>query len=81
MFKSSHFVLVKYSDPFFRQFDLAIKLRRKELKKQGKVDTEVSEVTEGDLIEVFGITKDHMTKAGEILSKNENTENLGNSSE
>ena len=78
--ESSHFIPVKFSDSFFRQFDLAMKLRKEELKKQGKVNTEVSKITEGDLVEVFGITKDQMMKADEILTKNKNTENSGNSS-
>ena len=57
-----------------------MKLRRQELKKQGKIDTEVSKITEGDLVEAYGITRDQMIKAGEILGKNKNTEKLGNSS-
>ena len=32
------------------------------------------------MVQAFGITKDQMLKAGEILGKNKNTENLGNSS-
>ena len=71
---------MKFSDSFFRQFDLMMKLRREELKKHGKVDTEVSKITEGDLVETFGITKDQMIKAGKILGRNESTEKLGNSS-
>ena len=80
MQESPHFVLAKFSDSFFRQFDLVMKLRREELKKQGKVDTDVSKITEGDMVRAFGITKDQILKAGEILGKNENTENSGNSS-
>ena len=34
---------------------------------------------EGDLIQAFGVTKDQMEKAAEILSRDENPENLGNS--
>ena len=48
------------------------------MKKQGKMDTEVSKITEGDMVQAFGITMDQMINAGEILGKNENTENLGN---
>ena len=57
-----------------------MKLKKEELKKQGKVNTEVSEITKGDLVEAFGITKDQMIKAGKILSKDEKTKNSGNSS-
>ena len=37
--ESSHFVPAKFSDSFFKQFDLAVKLRREELKKQGVAQT------------------------------------------
>ena len=70
----------QFSDSFFRQFDLAMKLKKDELKKQGKVNAEVSDVTEENLIEAFGVTKDHMSKAAKILGKGENTKNLGGSS-
>ena len=79
MHKSSHFIPAQFSDSFFRQFDLAMKLKKDELKKQGKVNAEVSEVTEENLIEAFGVTKDHMSKAAKILGKGENTENSGSS--
>ena len=78
--ESLHFVPAKYSDSFFKQFDLAMKLRREELKKQGIAQTEVSKISEGDLVEAFGITKNQMTRAAEILAKDENTEKLGDSS-
>ena len=55
-----------------------MKLRREKLKKQGKVDIEVSEITKGDLVEAFAIPKDQMIKAGKILGKNENTKKCGN---
>ena len=65
----------KFSDSFFKQFDLAMKLRREELKKQGIAQTEVSEISEGDLVEAFGITKNQMVRAAEILAKDKNTKN------
>ena len=67
----------KFSDSFFKQFDLAMKLRIEELKKQGIAQTEVSEISEGDLVEAFGITKNQVTRAAEILTKNENTRKSG----
>ena len=76
----SHFVPTKFSDSFFRQFDLAMKLKRGEPKNKGKVETEVSKITEGELVEAFGITKDQMVRAAEILAKDKNTKKLGNSS-
>ena len=56
-----------------------MRLKKEELKRQGKVNAEVSEVTEEDVIGAFGVTKDQLLKAAEILGKEENTENLGNS--
>ena len=41
--KLSHFVPAKFSDSFFRQFDLAMRLKRDERKNKGKVETEVNE--------------------------------------
>ena len=47
----------KFSNSFIKQFDLAMNLRREELRKQGVAQTEVSEISEEDLVEAFGITK------------------------
>ena len=47
--ESSHFIPAKCSECLFKQFDLAMKLRKEELKKQGKVEAEVSKVTEEDV--------------------------------
>ena len=54
-----------------------MQLKREELKKQGKIDTEVSKITEDNMISTFEVTKDHMLKAVEILGKEENTEEFG----
>ena len=78
--ESSHFIPVQFGESFFKQFDLAMKLRKEELKKQGKVEAEVSEVTEEDVAKAFGVTKDHMLEAAKILQAEENTKNLGDSS-
>ena len=78
--KFSHFVPAKFSESFFRQFDMAMHLKKEELKKQGRMDAKVSKVTKEDIIRAFGVTKDYMMKAAVILGKEENTKNLGNSS-
>ena len=78
--ESSHFVPAKFGESFFRQFDLAMQLRKKELKKQGKVEAEVSEVMEEDIISAFGVTKDHMLEAAKILETEGKTKNLGHPS-
>ena len=69
----------KFSDSFFKQFDLAMKLRKEELKKQGKAQMETGEIREEDVVEAFGISKDQMVRAAEILAKDENTKKLGDS--
>ena len=61
-----HFIPAQIVESFFKQFDLAMKLRKEELKKQGKVEAEVSEVTEKDVAKVFGVTKDHLLEAAKI---------------
>ena len=57
-----------------------MKLGKEELKKQGKVEAEVSKVTEEDVAKAFGVTKDHMLEAVKILQAEENTKNSGQSS-
>ena len=54
-----------------------MKLKKEELKKQSWVQTEVSEINQGDLVEVFGVTKDQMARAAEILANDEYTKKLG----
>ena len=76
----SHFVPAEFSNSFFKQFNLAMKIKREELKKQGKSSAQVNEITERDMIQAFGVTEDQMEKAAEILGKDEKNEKLGNSS-
>ena len=57
-----------------------MQLRKEEIKKQGKVEAEVSEITEDDMINTFGVTKDHMLEAAKILETEGNTENSGHPS-
>ena len=52
-----------------------MKLKKEELKKQGKTSNQVNEITESNLIQAFGVTEDQMDKAASMLSRNENTEN------
>ena len=80
MQESAHFVPTEFSESFFKQFDLAMKFKRDELKKQGKSGTQVNEITEGDMIQAFRVTKDQMQKADEILGKDKKTEKSWNSS-
>ena len=57
-----------------------MKLKKEELKKHGKTNTKVGKITEQNIMEAFGITKEHMVKAAEILGKGENTKNSAGSS-
>ena len=56
-----------------------MKLKREELKKQSTDNHQVNELTEGDLIQAFGVTKDQMEKAAEILNRDKGSKKLGNS--
>ena len=75
--ESLHSIPAKFSESFFRQFNVAMQLRKEELKKQGKVNAEVSKVTKDDIINAFGVTKDHMLEAAKILGNEGNTKNSG----
>ena len=78
--ESGHYVPTELSSSFFRQFDLAMKLKREELRKQTRSSNQVNEITEGDLIQAFSVTKDQMEKAATIISRDERTKKLGKSS-
>ena len=78
--ESAHHAPAEFSSNFFRQFDLAMKLKKEELKKQEKNSRQINEITETDLIQAFGITEDQMEKAATILNRNEKSENSENSS-
>ena len=68
----------EFSSSFFEQFDLAIKLKWEELRKQERNSSQVNDIIEGDLIQAFGIMEDQMEKAATILSRSEKTKKSGN---
>ena len=68
----------EFSSSFFKQFDLAMKLKWEELRKQERNSTQVNEITEGDLIQAFSVTEDQMEKAAAMLGRSEKTKKLGN---
>ena len=70
----------EFSGNFFRKFDLAMRLKRDELKKQGGGSKQVNEITENNFMQAFGVTEDQMEKAASILDGSESTKKLGNSS-
>ena len=78
--ESAHYIPTEFSSSFFKQFDLAMKLKWEELRKQERNSTQVNEITEGDLIQAFGVMEDQMEKAATILGRSEKTKKLGNSS-
>ena len=80
MQESDHYIPTEFSGNFFRQFDLAMKLKRDELKKQGGGSKQVNEITENNFIQAFGVTEDQMEKAALMLTRSKNTKKLGNSS-
>ena len=57
-----------------------MKLKWEELRKHERNSTQVNEITEGDLIQAFGVTEDQMEKAAALLGRNEKSEKLANSS-
>ena len=75
--ESAHYVPTELSSSFFRQFHLAMKLKREEMRKQERSNNQVNKITEGNLIQAFSVTKDQMEKAATILSRNERTKKLG----
>ena len=75
--ESDHYVPTEFSGNFFRKFDLAMRLKHDELKKQGS--KQVNEITENNFIQAFSVTKDQMEKATAMLDGSESTKNLGNS--
>ena len=78
--ESDHYIPTEFSGNFFKQFDLAMKLKKEELKKQGKTSNQVNEITESNLIQAFGVTEDQMEKAASLLNRSEFIKKSGNSS-
>ena len=78
--ESDHYVPAQFSSEFFKKFDLAMKLKRDELKEQKAKSRQVNKITEENFIQAFGISEDQMEKASSMLGISESTENSGNSS-
>ena len=77
--ESDHYVPAQFSSEFFRKFDLAMKLKRDELKEQKAKSMQVNEITEDNFMQAFGVTESQMDKATEMLVRSESTKNSGNS--
>ena len=63
------------SSEFFKKIDLAMKLKKDELKERASKPKQVNEITEENLMQAFGISEDHINKAASILERSESTEN------
>ena len=73
--ESDHYVPAQFSSEFFKKIDLAMKLKKDELKEQKSKPKQVNEITEENLMQAFGISEDQINKAASILERSESTEN------
>ena len=73
--ESDHYVPAQFSSEFFKKFDIAMKLKRDELKEQKPKNNQVNEITEENFMQAFGISEDQINKATSILEKGESTKN------
>ena len=78
--ESNHYVPAQVSSEFFKKIDLAMKLKKEELKEQKPKPKQLNEMTEENLMQAFGISEDHLTKAASILEGAELTEKSEHSS-
>ena len=77
--ESDHYVPAQFSNDFFKKFDIAMKIKRDELKEQQTNNKQVNEITENNFMQAFGVTESQMDKAAEMLVRSKSTENSGNS--
>ena len=73
--ESDHYVPAQFSSEFFKKIDLAMKLKKDELREQKSKPKQVNKITEENLMQAFGISEDHINKAATILERSEPTEN------
>ena len=78
--ESDHYVPAQFSSEFFKKIDLAMKLKKDELKEQKSKPKQVNEIMEENLMQAFGISEDQINKAASILERSESTKNLEYSS-
>ena len=73
--ESDHYIPAQLSSEFFRKIDLAMKLKKEELKEQKPKTKQLNEMTEENLMQAFGISEDQLNKATSILEGTESTKN------
>ena len=78
--ESNHYVPAQVSSEFFRKIDLAMKLKKEELKEQKPKPKQLNEMTEENIMQAFGISEDQLTKATSILEGAELAEKSEHSS-
>ena len=78
--ESNHYIPAQVSSEFFRKIDLAMKLKKEELKEQKPKPKQLNEMTEETIMQAFGISEDQLTKATSILEGAELTEKSEHSS-
>ena len=78
--ESNHYVPAQVSSEFFKKIDLAMKLKKEELKEQKPKPKQLNEMTEENIMQAFGISEDQLTKATSILEGAELTEKSEHSS-
>ena len=78
--ESNHYIPAQVSSEFFRKIDLAMKLKKEELKEQKPKPKQLNEMTEENIMQAFGISEDQLTKATSILEGAELTEKSEHSS-
>ena len=70
-----HYIPAQLSSEFFRKIDLAMKLKKEELKEQKPKTKQLNEMTEENIMQTFGISEDQLNKATSILERSESTKN------
>ena len=78
--ESNHYVPAQVSSEFFRKIDLAMKLKKEELKELKPKPKQLNEMTEENIMQALSISGDQLTRAASILEGSESTEKLEYSS-
>ena len=73
--ESDHYVPAQFSSEFFKKIDLAMKLKKDELKEQKAKPKQVNGISEENLMQAFGISEDQINKAASILERSKSTKN------
>ena len=78
--ESAHFMFHRVQQQFLQAVRPCYEAEMGRTEKQERNSSQVNEITEGDLIQAFGVTEDQMEKAAAMLGRNKKTKKSGNSS-